>query len=48
MKDLVEIRGGKWVWPKNDENRWKHQTEYNKLADHLLSYQQKYNDSSWR
>ena len=38
MKDLVEIRGGKWVWPKNDENSWKHQTEYNKLADHLLSY----------
>jgi FkbM family methyltransferase len=38
MKDLVEIRGEKWVWPKSDENSWKHQNEYNRLADHLLPY----------
>jgi FkbM family methyltransferase len=38
MKDLVELRGEKWIWPKNDENSWKHQNEYNQLAEHLIPY----------
>jgi FkbM family methyltransferase len=38
MKDLVELRGEKWIWPKNDENSWKHQNEYNKLAHYLLPH----------
>jgi FkbM family methyltransferase len=38
MKHLVEIRNENWVWPKSDENSWKHQNDYNQLADHLLPY----------
>jgi len=38
MKELIELKDGKWFWPKNDENSWKHQNEYNELANYLLPY----------
>lgn len=38
MKSLVEIKDNKWVWPLSDENSWKHQNEFNQLANHVLPY----------
>lgn len=38
MKNLTIIKDNKWVWPASDENSWKHQSEYNDLAIHLLPY----------
>lgn len=38
MKRLTTIKDGGWVWPIEDENSWKHQTEFSKLAEKILPY----------
>jgi FkbM family methyltransferase len=38
MKQYTTLKENKWVWPISDENSWKHQTEYNDLANHLLPH----------
>ena len=38
MKDLVVKKDNKWFWPSSDENSWKYQNQFNKLADYVLPY----------
>tara|TARA_B110000977_G_C11090632_1_gene496718 strand:- start:1915 stop:2559 length:645 start_codon:yes stop_codon:yes gene_type:complete len=38
MKELTVLKDNKWVWPKEDQNSWKYQSEYNKLHDVILPY----------